>query len=103
MRGSKRRLTAEEFDKAVAVLPRMTPEIEAMTRRILVDGAPQKDFATPTRSKAAVCQAVARVWGAVKMVPEGYELVVAVLPAFQAFQVREWAKQTKRTLKQVAE
>ncbi|WP_448208618.1 TrfB-related DNA-binding protein [Azospirillum sp. sgz302134] len=107
MRGSKRRLTAEEFERAAAKLPRMTVELATVTRRVLVDGAPQKDFTTPTRSKSAVCQAVARVWNAAKdtrcAVPAGYRLVTAVLPDFQAFQVEQWAKQAKRARKLEAE
>lgn len=96
----KKKLTEEEFARAVSRL-----SIGAQTRSIgwgvLVEGRPQMEYVKATGlSKGAVSQAVNRIWrSAESHVPEGMTRVTAVLPERQAYIVKRWAEDAKRSAK----
>lgn len=94
---SEKRLTEEQFRQAIKGL-RMADKTIEMVRSVLVDGRVQTVVAKEHGlTKGAVSQAVAKVWET-SQVPPGFERVEAVLPAVQAYQVKQWAKAAKKGL-----
>ena len=93
----KKRLTPNQFREAINGL-QVGQQTIAIARGVLVDGRPQTEFVTSLGlSKGAVSQAVNRVWSAYqRALPDGFERVTAVLPEYQAFIVKKWAKHAKR-------
>lgn len=92
-----KRLTEEEFLRAIVGLSLAAKTVE-MVRAVLVDGQRQSEVAAlHGLTKGAVSQAVTKVWDASR-IPPGFERVEAVLPAVQAFQVKQWAKAAERKL-----
>lgn len=92
-----KRLTEGAFLRAIVGLSLATKTVE-IVRAVLVDGQRQADVAAVHGlTRGAVSQAVTKVWDA-SQIPPGYERVEAVLPAMQAFQVKQWAKAAERKL-----
>jgi hypothetical protein len=70
-----------------------------IARGVLIDGKPQKEFATALAlSRGAISQAVNRVWAAHEEMnlPQGYVRVSAILPEHRAFIVRKWAEDARK-------
>lgn len=88
---SEKRLTEDQFQRAIKGLS-MAPKSIEMVRAVLVEGRKQTEVAKEHGlTKGTVSQAVAKVWDT-SQVPPGFERVEAVLPAVQAYQVKQWAK-----------
>jgi Mrp family chromosome partitioning ATPase len=78
----KKRLTEPQFHEAIKGLD-VGPQTLEIARGVLIDGKPQKEFATVLGlSRGAISQAVNRVWAAHQELnlPEGYVRVSAILP-----------------------
>ncbi|MTW05860.1 TrfB-related DNA-binding protein [Pseudoduganella ginsengisoli] len=98
----KKRLTPQQFKAATKNLDVGAQTIE-IAYGVLVEGEPQSKFVQKfSLSRGAVSQAVNRVWAAheVCSVPEGYEVVTALLPARQAFIVKRWACEAAKKIRQ---
>ena len=98
----KKRLTPQQFTAATKGLEVGKQTLE-IAYGVLVDGKPQAEFVERfALSKGAVSQAVNRVWATheVRNVPEGYEVVTALLPGHQAYIVKKWADDAAKKLGQ---
>ena len=90
----KKRLTEPQFQEAIKGLD-VGAQTLVIARGVLIDGTPQKEFATSLGlSRGAISQAVNRVWAAheEKNLPEGYVRVSVILPEHRAFIVKKWAE-----------
>lgn len=92
-----RRLTSDEF-AAVVKATSFSEQTQEIAYGVLVLGKKQVEFVTSLGlTKGAVNQAVTRVWNAALRqkdpIPPGFELVTAILPEAQAFQVKQWKKE----------
>lgn len=88
---SEKRLTEERFRAVIEGLSMGQKNID-VARAVLVEGRKQNELAAEYGlTKGAVSQVVTKVWDA-SQVPPGYERVTVVLPEFQAYQVKQWAK-----------
>ena len=98
----KKRLTPQQFKVATTRLDVGAQTLE-IAYGVLVDGKPQAEFVERfTVSRGAVSQAVNRVWAAheARNVPEGYEVVTALLPEHRAFIVKQWADEAAKKIRQ---
>jgi len=94
----KKQLSEAEFQAAIKGLDVGQQTIE-IARGVLVEGQQQSSFVKSLGlTRGAVSQAVQRIWAAfeTKSLPEGYELVSAVLPEHQAYIVKKWAQDAAR-------
>ena len=92
----KKQLTEAQFKAAISRLDVGQQTVD-IAHAVLVKGQAQSVFVESLGlSKGAISQAVNRVWLASQETPPtGYERVVAVLPAHQAFIVKKWADDAK--------
>jgi len=98
----KKRLTPQQFKAATKGLDVGAQTIE-IAYGVLVQGEPQAKFVEHfSLSRGAVSQAVNRVWAAhgARSVPNGYEVVTALLPEHQAFIVKRWADEAAKRIRQ---
>ncbi|MFN6971596.1 MAG: TrfB-related DNA-binding protein [Rheinheimera sp.] len=97
----KKTLSEQQFLDVISTLD-VSEQTRAIAYGVLVEGKPQTDFVKQYQvTKGAVSQAVNRVWMAYQQsatLPAGYEQVTAVLPEYQAFQVKRWALAAKQKL-----
>lgn len=97
------RLTAAEFKRAARGRDWSEQTLE-IGSGVLVEGKQQKEFCELYGiSKAAVNQAVLRVWKAYleMCVPEGFERVTVILPKDKAAKVKAWAEKAKQLIERV--
>ncbi|WP_448949358.1 TrfB-related DNA-binding protein [Lautropia mirabilis] len=95
---TKKRLTEGQFLVATKRL-QISKQSLQITHGVLVEGRRHTEFVEKFGiTKAAVSQAVRRIWDAADVLPSGFERVSAILPAHQAFIVRKWAARAEEKL-----
>lgn len=94
------KLTAEQFEQAVAAFPRLSDAGKAAAQSVLVDGLSQSDVAADLGiHRQQVNKWVREIYESYLGCPDGWRVEVVMLPADQMEQVKAMEKEARKAIR----